>query len=506
MDPMPRIEADRVRPLYGRGTNGRRASGSASLRARVALANLALLALLGILNPGARAAGADMVLFWGEGCPHCEAAKPFLEGLTADERVTLRSFEIYGDEGNRRLFAAAGRSFGFEAGSVPTILVGDEVYIGFSDTVARRVEARVAACLERGCPDPWLRVAEAAGLSTATPAAPSAAPSAVPALPQAGGSDAVAPAGLEPLRLPLVGPVMLAGRSELATTALIAFVDGFNPCSLWVLSLLLAVVINTRSRRKVLLVGTTFLVVAAGVYALMLTGLVNLLALVSVLPWVRVGVALIALAFALVNLKDYFWWGRGPSLTIPEASKPGIYRGIRGVMARERSTAAMLGATAAMAAGVTLFELPCTVGFPMVWAGLIAQWKPGAAAFGGLLLVYLLVFLIDELVLFGAAVATLRATRLEERQGRLLKLVGGMVMLFLAAVMVLRPDWMNELLPATLVVVSALLVAGVVHLVVRLAGRRGGMPRGAATAGLDRRSPGRASSATKPRPPVRRGR
>lgn len=463
------------------------------------LALLALPVLLGMSDRGARAAGADLVLFWGEGCPHCAVARPFLERLAADERVTLRSFEVYGDEGNRRLFAAAARAFGFEAGSVPTILVGDEVYIGFSDVVARRVEARVATCLERGCPDPWQRVAAAAGLTDA--------PAAAPAAPPSGGSVAAAtPAGLDSLTLPLVGPVALAGRSELATTALIAFIDGFNPCSLWVLSLLLAVVINTRSRRKVLLVGTTFLVVAAAVYALLLAGLVNLLALVSVLPWVRVGVALIALAFALVNLKDYAWWGRGPSLSIPDASKPGIYRGIRGVMARERSTAAMLGATAAMAAGVTLFELPCTVGFPMVWADLMAQWKPGAAAFGGLLLVYLLVFLVDELALFGAAVVTLRATRLDQRQGRLLKLVGGMVMLFLAAVMLLRPDWMNELLPATLVVASALLAAGVVHVLVRLAGRRAAAVRVAATAGPDRRSPDRASSAARPRPPARRGR
>lgn len=499
MDCAPRTEGDRPPPLAGLAAGGRRASGSRLARGRLVLVLLALPVLLATLNRGARAAGADVMLFWGEGCPHCALAKPFLEGLAADERVTLRSFEVYGDEGNRRIFAAAGRSFGFEPGSVPTILVGDEVYIGFSDVVARRVEARVAACLERGCPDPWQRVAEAAGLSRA--------PSEAAGVPPAGRTGAaLTPTELEPLTLPLIGPVALAGRSELATTALIAFIDGFNPCSLWVLSLLLAVVINTRSRRKVLLVGTTFLVVAAAVYALLLAGLVNLLALVAVLPWVRVGVALIALAFALVNLKDYAWWGRGPSLSIPEASKPGIYRGIRGVMARERSTVAMLGATAAMAAGVTLFELPCTVGFPMVWANLMAQWKPSAAAFGGLLFVYLVVFLIDELALFAAALVTLRATRLEERQGRLLKLVGGMVMLFLAAVMILEPDWMNELLPATLVVVSALLAAGVVHLLVRLAGRRGEMRRGAATAEPGRRSPGRASSAARPRPPVRRGR
>ncbi len=454
----------------------------------------AWLVLLGLASAAAatfgRAAPVDLVLFWGQGCPHCAAAKPFLEGLAADERVTLHSFEVYFDDANRRLFAAAGRSFGFEAGSVPTILIGDEVYVGFSEAVARRVQVRLATCLDVGCPDPLERIRAPMG---GAPDGPAGAPEA------AGASGALAPA---PLSLPLIGRVALAGRSELATTALIAFVDGFNPCSLWVLSLLLAVVINTRSRRKVLLVGTTFLVVVAAVYALLLAGLVNVLALVGVLPWVRVGVALVALAFALVNLKDYVWYGRGPSLAIPEGRKPAIYRGIRGVMARERSTLAMVAATAAMAAGVTLFELPCTVGFPVLWADLVMQWHPGAAAFWGLLLVYLVVFLLDELALFGAAAATLRVTRLEERHGRSLKLLGGMVMLFLAGVLLLRPAWMNELLPATLVVASAVLGAGLVHLLTRAVSKA----RVRATEVPRRRSAGRASGAATPRPPARRGR
>ncbi|MEJ2288706.1 MAG: thioredoxin family protein [Deinococcales bacterium] len=420
------------------------------------MAGLVVLVLAtSVAAPFARAASVDLVLFWGQGCPHCAVARPFLEGLAADERVTLQSLEVYFDEANRRLFAAAGRAFGFDAGAVPTILIGDEVYVGFSEATARRLQARVQACLEVGCPDPWDRILAAASLPGSPPGGSAAA------------VDAAGPAALAPLSVPLIGRVALVGRSELATTALIAFVDGFNPCSLWLLSLLLAVVINTRSRRKVLLVGTTFLLVAAAVYALLLAGLVNVLALVGVLPWVRTGVALTALGFALVNLKDYVWYRHGPSLTIPEGRRPAIYRGIRGVMARERSTLPMIAATAAMAAGVTLFELPCTVGFPVLWADLVMQWHPGVAAFWGLLLVYLLVFLLDELALFGAAAAALRVTRLEERHGRSLKLLGGMVMLFLAAVLLLRPAWMNELLPATAVVGSAALAAGLVHLLGR---------------------------------------
>ena len=465
----------------------------------------------GLLGASGRASAVELVLFWGQGCPHCAAAKPFLEDLASDPRVTLHAFEVYGDEDSRNAFAAAGRAFGFDAGAVPTILVGDEVYIGFSDPVARRVRARVATCLAQGCPDPMERIqAAAAELGAAAPG-PGAGRAAWPA-PGGEREDPLAATrgagvALDPVDVPLLGRVALAGRSELATTALIAFVDGFNPCSLWVLSLLLAVVINTRSRRKVVLVGTTFLVVAAAVYALMLAGLVNLLGLVAVLPWVRVAVALLALGFALVNLKDYVWYRRGPSLTIPEARKPGIYRGIRGVMARDRSTLAVLGATAAMAAGVTVFELPCTVGFPVLWAGLVLQWRPGALAFSALLAVYLVIFLADELVLFGAAVATLRVTRLEERHGRVLKLVGGMVMLFLAVVMVLRPAWLNAVGPATAVVGAALLAALLVHLVARGLGgagpEAGDATRATARSGPRRRA--RASGGARRRPRARPG-
>jgi len=467
-------------------------------RLRFSLLTL-LVAAVGALAPAGHAADVDLVFFWGEGCPHCAAAEPVLREIAADPRVTLHSFEVYGDPANRRLFAAAGYAFGFEAGGVPTVLVGDEVYVGFSDAVAERLRERVGRCLESGCPDPMVRILAAAGGAHAAEDPAAGVP---------GAGAGAAGAALDAVDLPLFGRVALAGRSELATTALIAFVDGFNPCSLWVLSLLLAVVINTRSRRKVLLVGSTFLLVAAAVYALMLAGLVNVLGLVAAAPWVRASVAMLALAFALVNLKDYVWYRQGISLSIPEGRRPGIYRGIRGVMRQERSTVAMLGATAAMAAGVTVFELPCTVGFPVLWADLVLQWQPGALAFGGLLAVYLAVFLVDELALFGAAVVTLRAARLEERQGRVLKLVGGMVMLFLAAVMLLRPAWMNELGPAAAVVGAALLAALLVHLLARALRLVGPEAAGgeAVTARSGRRSWERASAGARRGPRVRRDR
>ena len=221
------------------------------------LACAVALALAVALGGQAAAQDTAVVLFWGEGCPHCAVAKPFLEGLAREHGVGMRSFEIYGDEDARRLFAAAGRSYGFEPRGVPTILIGDEVFVGYAATHGRHAwRAGGRLCGRRRAPircggswPPWSgrpdRVCRACWGARATRSRPT--PRRRPRRRDRVGD------------LPLVGAVNLQGRSPLATTALIALVDGFNPCSLWVLSLLLAVVVNTGSRRKLLLVGSSFL-------------------------------------------------------------------------------------------------------------------------------------------------------------------------------------------------------------------------------------------------------
>lgn len=85
-----------------------------------------------------------------------------------------------------------------------------------------------------------------------------------------------------------------------------------------------------------------------------------------------------------------------------------------------------------MAVGVSLVETLCTAGFPIVWTNLLSSRGVDSAEAAGLFGLYMLVFLVDELLVSGAAVVTMRAMKLQEMHGRVLKLVGGVVMLTLA--------------------------------------------------------------------------
>jgi cytochrome c biogenesis protein CcdA len=250
-------------------------------------------------------------------------------------------------------------------------------------------------------------------------------------------------------------------------TALIAFVDGVNPCSVWVLTMLIALTLHTGSRKRVALIGVIFISITALVYALFIAGLFTFLTFVSFVTWIQVVVAMVALVFALVNIKDYFWYKEGVSFTISDEKKPGLFKRMRKVLDASDSLWGVISATVVLAAGVSLVEFSCTAGFPVLWTNMVSSQGVAAGEFILLLVLYMIIYQIDELVIFFTAVFTLKATRLEEKHGRILKLIGGTLMLTLAGVMIIDPSLLNSLNSALLIFAVAFGLSAIVLLLHR---------------------------------------
>ncbi|MFN8444997.1 MAG: thioredoxin family protein [Caldilineaceae bacterium] len=407
--------------------------------------------------------------FWGDGCPHCAKAKPFLATLAQRyPNVEVRAYEVWCHEQNQLLFTQMAAAFGFEPSAVPTIIIGDRYWVGYTDELAVEIENAVVSCAVSGCRDAGLGVIPGIPTPVSTPVPVQEVASAAMAN-QAVTTPVVAATQsmVDRLSLPLIGEIDLAAQSLAVSTAVIAFVDGFNPCSVWVLSMLLALTLNTGSRRKVFLVGLVFLLVTSLVYMAFITGLFTMFSVINFVGWIQIVVALVALVFALVNIKDYFWYKSGLSLTIADEKKPSIYRGMRRVLNASESTWGMIGATVVLAAGVSLVEFSCTAGFPVVWTNLLISQQATIVTFGLLLLLYMLIYQIDELGIFLVAVFTLKSSKLEEKHGRLLKLIGGMLMLALAVVMLVHPAWMDQISSSLIVFAIAFAATGLVLLVHR---------------------------------------
>jgi hypothetical protein len=387
----------------------------------------------------AAAAARDTVtlhLFWADGCPHCETEWAWIGDLRdRHPEVEVIGHEVTSSVEARDLWMAMSRDRGVEPRGVPTTILGEQIWVGFDqEHTAVAIEAAVLTALD----------------ARADPA------------------DTADRGDGARLDLPLVGEVDLEHRSLLVSSLLIGFVDGFNPCSLWVLSVLLALVLHSGSRRRILLVGGTFLLVTTALYGIYIVGLLSVLAALSYAVWVRVLMAGVAGIFGLVNIKDYVALHRGPSLSIPDRTKPAIYRRMRRITAQDTPLPAVLGGTAVLAVGVSVIETPCTAGLPLIWSNLLAAHEVGAMQAAGLFGAYMSMFLLDELAVLAVAVVTMRAMRLQERHGRALKLGSGLVMVALAGALLLAPGLLLDLRGTLMIFGGAAAVTAAVLLVERL--------------------------------------
>jgi cytochrome c biogenesis protein CcdA len=194
-------------------------------------------------------------------------------------------------------------------------------------------------------------------------------------------------------------------------------------------------------------------------YGLYIVGFYSALDYASELEWITIVVAAVAFTFGFLQLKDGLRPGTGPSLSISKSRRPGLYRRMRAISSGDRGLVGVLAGTVALAVGVSLLETPCTAGLPLLWTNLLSQQGVSTGTAVVLFGLYMAVFLLDELIIFGLAVFTLRATRMQEKHGRALKIVAGSVMVTLAVAMVAAPQVMTTLTGTVLVFGAAALLA-----------------------------------------------
>ncbi|HSF68814.1 MAG TPA: NrdH-redoxin, partial [Nitrospira sp.] len=270
---------------------------------------------------------------------------------------------------------------------VPTFLIGSELLVGFlsSETTGAEVRARLDRRLHRHAP-----------------------------------YSAV----VEGIRTRWFGEVRVRELGLPLFTIVIGLLDGFNPCAMWVLLFLLSLLVNLRDRRTMALIAGTFVLVSGLIYFAFMAAWLNMFLLIGLSRAVQLTLGGIALFVGAVNVKDFFAWQRGLSLTIPETVKPGIYARARRLLEAEHLAGAMAGIVV-LAGLVNFVELLCTAGFPALYTQILTLQDLSTWTYYAYLAVYNLAYIFDDSLMVAIAVATLSRRRLQERAGRWLKLTSG---------------------------------------------------------------------------------
>lgn len=340
-------------------------------------------------------------MFWGIGCPHCEAARPAVAAIAADEPgLAVEWVEVRQDAAGRLRFIEAAKRLGIEGAGVPMFVIGDQVIVGF----------------RKGLTEQELRRAihKARTSAAATP-------------PQT-------------VDLPLFGAVDPSRISLPLFTVLIALADGINPCAFYVLMVLLGLLLHVPSRRRVALYGGLFVVMSGVVYFLFMTVWLGFFVAVGGSRWITIVLGAALVGMGLVNLKELVWFERGVSLMIPERSKPGLFRRMRRIADSASLPTAIVGITA-LAFMVNLVELGCTLGLPAVYTRLLSL-HTGLSTAGryGYLVSYNAIYVVPLAAIVAAYVLTLSRIAMTERRAKILKAVSGVLLVAFGVTFLVAPN------------------------------------------------------------------
>ena len=373
----------------------------AALPVRWAAVLLALVMLAwgtAMAQPTVPAAGPVLEVFVRDGCPHCARAEAFLETFTRERAgLTVVLRHVDRDDAARDDLLRHSRAAGVWPPGVPTFVIAGRVLVGFES--AERTGPDLAA-LVSGEPKPATQVESA-----------------------------------------LFGTLSVARLGLPLFTLALGLLDGFNPCAMWVLLFLLALLVNLRDRRRMALIAGTFVLVSGAVYYAFMAAWLNVFLAVGFSTPVRLALAVVALVIGAINVKDFLRPGRGISLSIPSSAKPALYARMRGILEGKTLLASLAGVTA-LAVVVNFIELLCTAGLPAVYTAVLTQQGLSPAAHYGYLGLYIVGYLTDDALMVTLAVAALGRRKLTEDAGAWLKLLSGLVMLALGMVLMLRPEWL----------------------------------------------------------------
>ena len=371
-----------------------------------------------------------LYFFWSEKCPHCLKARPDVLAIDKEfDWLKLHSLQLVDKPENVQKYINMAAMFGNDAHSVPTFMFCGNLLSGYErmETTGQQLKSFLQAChrfVEQENPDNSTRFAAQQDGSTS-------------------------------LELPLLGSISSDDYSLPILTIFIAGMDAFNPCAFFVLLFLLSMMVHSRSRRRMALIGGIFVFFSGAIYFLFMAAWLNLFIYLGELRLITLIAGAIAVMIALLNIKDYFWFRRGFSLSISDDEKPKLIDRIRQLL-RLDSITTVIVATVILAVVANSYELLCTAGFPMVYTRILTLRSLPVESYYLYLLFYNLIYILPLLTIVAVFTIKLGSRKLSEQEGMALKLLSGIMMLMLGVLLIVSPESLNNIVAAALIIVASI--------------------------------------------------
>lgn len=387
-------------------------------------------------------------LFYGNGCPHCAAEEEFLSDYLKDRTdVKLYKYEIWYDSHNQELLSKVQKEMGTtNKNGVPFTVIGKKTIVGYADGVTdEQIKDAINYYLNNDYRDyageitGKVKKAEVKEDTTKDESkTEDKKENKIEKADDTKDSDQTD----ENVTVPVLGKINAKKVSLPILAVVLGFVDGFNPCAMWILIFLITMLFNMKDRKKMWILGLTFILTSGIVYLMFMLAWLNLATFISKIAFIRLLIAVIALVVGLINVYKYI-----DSLkkkdegcdVVDKKDRKKIMEKIISITHEKKFIIALLGIMV-LAASVNIIELMCSIGIPLLFTQILAMNNLSTFSYMIYMFIYIFFFLIDDIVIFIISMVTLKVTGLSTKYTKYSHLIGGIIMLIIGLLLIIKPE------------------------------------------------------------------
>ena len=364
----------------------------------------------------------DLYLFHSETCSHCQAEIKYLNELEDEyDNLELHLYEINSSKKNTELMIDIKEKLDIDSPNVPFTIIGNYYYIGYSEGIRDGIKELVDKYSEEKQVDVVKMIKDGKDVKDIDM--------------QNGEIKSINVFGknINPAKLSL--PIL---------SIILGAIDGFNPCAMWILIFLISMLFNMENKKKMWCLGLIFLTTSALVYLMFMFAWLGITTtLLTKVSWFRILIAAIALIGALINLRSFYNSIRKGSgcEVVNDKKRKKIFGNIKKITTEKKFILSVIGIII-LAASVNVIELACSAGIPVLFTNVLALNELTTFETSIYIFIYILFFLIDDIIVFVIAMLTLNIKAISTKYTKYSHLIGGILMLIIGLLMLFKPSWL----------------------------------------------------------------
>ncbi len=339
----------------------------------------------------------NLYFFYSDTCPHCHQESIFIEKLkTKYDFLVVYKYETNHHPENYKYYEEMKNLYEIDTNNVPLTVIGSNYYIGYNDTVRLNIENQIKSFQNN---EEFVKEFD----------------------------------------IPLIGQKSAKDISIPILAIILGTIDGFNPCAMWVLLFILGMLINIKERKKMLLIGSSFLLASWLMYFLSILG-ISLILNISTIKYIRYAIGFIAFIAGSYNIFDVIkTFNNDGCHVIDNKKRNKVFKSINNIISTKSFIIGII-CVCALAISVNLVELTCSLGFPAIFSEILAINEVNSLQKTIYVFLYTLFYMIDDVIVFIIAYKSLKLVGISNKVFKYVKLIAALLIIIMGILLIFAPN------------------------------------------------------------------